>query len=36
MGEGNKDNYLIKEINLWRNVGDGGHLYGEEILGIYF
>jgi hypothetical protein len=23
VGEGNKDNYLIKEINLWRNVGDG-------------
>ena len=36
MSEGNKDNYLIKEINLWRNVGDGGHLYGEEFLGIYF
>jgi hypothetical protein len=29
VSEGNKDNYLIKEINLWRNVGDGGHLYGE-------
>jgi hypothetical protein len=36
VGEGNKDNYLIKEINYWRNVGDGGHLYGEEFLGIYF
>jgi hypothetical protein len=36
VGEGNKDNYLIKEINLWRNVGDGEHLYGEEFLGIYF
>jgi hypothetical protein len=36
VGEGNKDNYLIKAINLWRNVGDGGHLYGEEILGNYF
>jgi hypothetical protein len=36
VGEGNKDNYLIKEINLSRNVGDGGHLYGEEFLGIYF
>jgi hypothetical protein len=31
VGEENKDNYLIKEINLWRNVRDGGHLYGEEI-----
>jgi hypothetical protein len=25
-----------KEIKLWRNAGDGGNLYGEEILGIYF
>ena len=36
MGDGNKDNYLIKEISLWRNVGDGGHLYEEDFLGIYF
>jgi hypothetical protein len=36
VGEGNKDNYLIKEINSWRIVGDEGHLYGEEFLGIYF
>jgi hypothetical protein len=36
VGEGNKDNYLIKEINSWRIVGDERHLYGEEFLGIYF
>jgi len=36
VGEGNKDNQLIKEVNLWRKEGDGGHLYGEEFLGIYF
>jgi hypothetical protein len=36
VGEGNKDNYLIKEINSWRIVGDEGHFYEEEFLGIYF
>ena len=36
MGEGNKDIYLIKEINYSRNVGDEGHLYGEEFLGFNF